>query len=68
MIQYWEEALGQTIGLKVQVAPGERKLLMQQLYRARTESGDERFAELVIITPQHPENELWITHKDADER
>lgn len=67
MIQYWLEALAQPIGLKVQVAPEERKLLSQQLYRARAEAADERFADLVIVVPENPNNELWIAHRHADE-
>lgn len=64
LLGYWQEAKGQEYGLRVETP--DRKLLSQQLYRARTLYGQPDFDHLAIIMPEGKE-ELWIVKRDADE-
>lgn len=58
----WTRVLAEPHGLKLKVAIKERKLLVQQLYRYRTESDDERLREYVILQPEN--GEVWIMKKE----
>lgn len=56
----WLAALGSDVGLAV--STNDRRLLREQLYRARSELGDERLEALMISLPDI-DNEVWIVQK-----
>lgn len=63
LIKYWENALKQPRGIKVEVS--DRGLLRQQLYRARDGMPNkELFKGLAVVLPKEPKNVLWIVHKE----
>lgn len=64
LIAIWSAANEVDIGIRIKTT--ERKLLQQQLYRARSELGDDRFNHIVIVMPQE-EDELILVRRDADE-
>ena len=62
LLDFWQAALGLEVGLSIKST--DRKLLQQQLYRARSESGIAAYQDLCISYPDK-EGELWILHKEA---
>lgn len=65
LIELWEQAYEQQFGLCI--TTDDRRLLQQQLYRARATQGDDRLAGLAVVVPDR-DGELWIVHKDANEQ
>jgi hypothetical protein len=62
LLDFWQAALGLEVGLSIKST--DRKLLQQQLYRARQESGIVALQDLCISYPDK-EGELWILHKEV---
>lgn len=61
-MKLWEAASKVKVGLAVET--DDRKVLQQQLYRARAELGG--YDDIVIVVPA-TEGELWLVHRGADE-
>lgn len=63
LIDYWRAALGSSkAGLAI--STNDRKLLQQQLYRARAQAGEPELDALIISIPDI-DGELWIVKKDC---
>lgn len=62
LIGYWTDAVKSPFGIRI--CTPDRRLLSQQLYRARAAHGG--FENMVIIMPKG-KDEIWITRRDADE-
>jgi len=52
LLDYWYAVLELEAGISISTKPEDKELLKQQLYRARSEAGDERLNALSIITPK----------------
>lgn len=63
LLSLWHRAASASLGIRIKT--DDPALLRQQLYAARGQDGG--FQDLSIILPSTP-NQLWIVHKDADER
>lgn len=61
----WYRALQSDIGIILNT--DDRRLLRDQLYRARADSCDEDLKQLTIAFVENP-NEVWIVWKDANDR
>jgi hypothetical protein len=61
----WEAAFSHPYGIGVKT--DDRKLLQQQLYRARVEMNDPKLADMVLLIPKGSD-QVWIVHKRADEQ
>lgn len=62
LLDLWRAALSCTVGLAV--STNDRKLLQQQLYRARAQEGSVELDQLLISIPDI-DGELWIAKKDC---
>lgn len=63
LIRYWENALRQPLGIKINTS--DRVLLRQQLYRARDGlANKEDFKGLTVTLPKTPKNQIWIIHRE----
>lgn len=62
LLDFWQAALGLEVGLSIKST--DRKLLQQQLYRARQEAGIVALQDLCICYPDK-EGELWILKKEV---
>jgi DNA-binding phage protein len=59
----WQAAVDAEVGIAI--STDNRALLRQHLYRARAESPNPEFDDIVMILPED-ETEIWLVHKDAD--
>lgn len=66
LLEYWYGALAsEKAGLAI--STNDRRLLREQLYRARSEAGDPELEMLGIAYPDI-DGELWIVKKDCLEQ
>ena len=63
LIFIWEQAVRDDVGVRIQT--DDRKLLQQQLYRARTMEGNGKYDDLTIVLPDE-EGTIFIVHKGID--
>jgi DNA-binding phage protein len=63
LVDLWQAAVNSEVGIAVPT--DNRQLLRQHLYRAKVESGNPAFDDIVMILPEN-ETEIWLVHKDAD--
>lgn len=62
LIDFWYAALASRVGVSITTDPEDRKLLREQLYRARAEQGDIELEKIAITMPAI-EGEVWLTRK-----
>lgn len=67
LLDLWYAVLELDVGIGISISSEDKELLRQQLYRTRSESGDEKLNQLAILTPEG-KNELWIVRRDLDVR
>ena len=64
----FERALDEEIGIAFAIGGGiTRETFRHDLYQCRKASGDPRYNELVLFTPNAPhDNEIWICKREVE--
>jgi len=60
----WERALDLEIGFAFKVSGCTREYFRNELYKAKSMSGDPRFAELIMFLPNN--DEIWICKRAVE--
>ena len=60
----WSRASQAEIGIGITTS--DKRSLQNMLYNIRQESGDETMANLVIVLPKTPDDEVWIVKKQVE--
>jgi len=63
----FNHALDQEIGIAFTISGVPRKAFANELYKARKQSADPRYEELVLFSPASPhDNEIWLCRKGVE--
>lgn len=65
LIEYWRLASEAEYGIVI--VTDNRKLLSQQLYRARGTNSDGEYNDIVMALPQQGD-QIWLVKRGADKR
>lgn len=65
-LELWLTAIKSPKGIIIDT--NDRTLLRNQLYKVRREAKNPILDIVCIIFPKEPKTELWIVHKNADEK
>jgi hypothetical protein len=63
----FDHALDQEIGIAFTISGVRREYFRNELYKCRKVSGDPRYDDLILFTPNAPnDNEIWICKKAVE--
>ena len=62
----WERALGEEIGLAIQINEPDRTRIKDLLYKVKTEQRDPRYEAITVIQPKRDPPEIWLVKKAVE--